>query len=54
MGYFHTNSPENGLNKKRHICLKCKRNRMEIFMIRINSWHQGQWQCRQCYFKRIK
>ena len=45
MGHYHTTSPENGLNKKRGICVFCGRHRMQIFLEKFNVWHQGQWKC---------
>jgi len=31
--------------KIRHVCIKCGSKKYEIFMKRINDWHQGQWIC---------
>lgn len=53
MGAYHTRHPENGRNKKRHRCRKCGRKIMEIFMRKVNDWHQGQWECHE-YVARYK
>jgi len=45
IGHYHTNSPENGLNKNRGVCCWCGRHRMQIFLKKQNGWHQGQWEC---------
>lgn len=51
MGYFHTSSPENGRNRKRHVCLFCGRHREERFMEIFNHWHQRQWKCAPQYLR---
>jgi hypothetical protein len=49
MGHFHISLPENGRNGRRHYCIYCGKHRKEIFMEKINEWHQGQWKCNTKY-----
>ncbi len=47
MGHYHGSFPENVQeNKTRGRCRECGKKRFAKFLVKVNDWHQGQWECR--------
>jgi DNA-directed RNA polymerase subunit RPC12/RpoP len=48
MGHYHTSSPENGKNYKRHVCIICGRRVYEKFMLKSKDSKRDLYRCRHC------
>ncbi len=48
MGYFHSNSLDNGKKFIRRRCCECGKRHYEKFMYQVNDW--GGWQCNDCRY----